>query len=327
MSRPYASLPEQLAGILTAQILPAGFDPARHQPNGTGPFRYTSFTPGQRSVFARNPGYWQHGLPYVDTLTIVDFPDTVSLQDALITGQVHAAGTLEGPQMATLANTSGVHPVASRAGTIIPFTMRVDQAPFSDVRVRQALRLIVDRPQLIDTALDGYGWRASDVFSPYDPDFDHALRRQADLPQAKFLLRKAGREDLAVTLVTAPIATGTVAMATVLAQQARAAGVTIKVQQVPPGTFFGPGYLKWTFSQDLPGSPGALLHRSPLRTAHARSRARGPSKPLGRFRPSAASRWFPPAGCLSSGGRLRVRGVSVCCVRRRACRGGPGSPP
>ena len=32
----------------------------------------------------------------------------------------------------------------------------------------------------------------------------------------------------------------------------------------------------------LPGSPGALLHRGPLRTAHARSRAHGPSKPLGR---------------------------------------------
>ena len=35
--------------------------------------------------------------------------------------------------------------------------------------------------------------------------------------------------------------------------------------------------------EDMPGSPGALLHRGPLRTAHARSRARGPGKPLGRF--------------------------------------------
>lgn len=131
MSRPYATLPGQLAGILTAQILPAGFDPAKQKPNGTGPFRFQSFTPGQRSVFARNPRYWQHGLPYADTLTIIDFPDTVSLQDALITGQVHAAGTLEGPQMATLANTSGITPVPSRAGTIVPFTMRVDQGPRS----------------------------------------------------------------------------------------------------------------------------------------------------------------------------------------------------
>ena len=79
---------------------------------------------------------------------------------------------------------------------------------------------------------------------------------------------------------------------------------------------------------DLPGSPGALLHRGPLRTGHARSRAHGPSKPLGRFRLSAAARCFPPAGAgVCSGGRWRVRGVSACCVRRWACRGRPGSPP
>ncbi len=80
--------------------------------------------------------------------------------------------------------------------------------------------------------------------------------------------------------------------------------------------------------EDMPGSPGALLHRGPLRTGHARSRAHGPSKPLGRFRSSAAAGCFPPAGAdACSGGRWRVRGVSGCCVRRRACRGGPGSPP
>ena len=77
-----------------------------------------------------------------------------------------------------------------------------------------------------------------------------------------------------------------------------------------------------------PGSPGALLHRGPLRTTHARSRARGPSKPLGRFRSSAAARWFPPAGPdACSGGRWRVRGVFACCARRWAFRGRPGSPP
>ena len=79
---------------------------------------------------------------------------------------------------------------------------------------------------------------------------------------------------------------------------------------------------------ELPGSPGALLHRGPLRTAHARSRARGPGKPLGRFSSSAASRCFSPSGAgFCSGGRCRVRGVFGCCARHWACRGGPGSPP
>ena len=78
----------------------------------------------------------------------------------------------------------------------------------------------------------------------------------------------------------------------------------------------------------LPGSPGALLHRGPLRTTHARSRARGPSKPPGRFRCSVAPRCFPPAGAdVCSGGRWRVRGVFSCCARRWAYGGRPGGPP
>jgi len=47
------------------------------------------------------------------------------------------------------------------------------------------------------------------------------------------------------------VATGTVQMSTVFAQQAKAAGVSIKLKVVDPSTFFGPGYLHWTFSQDF----------------------------------------------------------------------------
>jgi peptide/nickel transport system substrate-binding protein len=53
-----------------------------------------------------------------------------------------------------------------------------------------------------------------------------------------------------VTLTTSQIAPGTVAMATVLAEQAKVAGVDIKVDNVPSGTFFGKQYLSWPFAQD-----------------------------------------------------------------------------
>jgi peptide/nickel transport system substrate-binding protein len=249
MTKPLASFVEQLAAFwFYLYMAPQGFNAAK--PVGTGPFIYQSFTPGTRSVFTRNPHYWKHGLPYVNTLTINDFADNVSLQDALMTGVIHGAGTLDGSQIAALSTTSGVKPVVSKAGSITPFTMRVDQAPFNDVNVRQALRLLVDRQQLIDSALDGYGTVASDVFSPFDSDFDHALLRQADISQAKFLLKKAGQENATLKLVTSAVATGTVAMATVLKEQAQAAGVTILLDNVPSGTFFGPNYLSWTFSQD-----------------------------------------------------------------------------
>src|SRR5258708_15852688 len=101
-------------------------------------------------------------------------PDRVSWTNGLTPGQIPAAGPLAPPQIRALAGTSGIDVVVSRAGSIIPFTMRVDQPPFNDVRVRQAMRLLVDRPQMIDSALDSYGTAASDVLSPYDPDFDQS---------------------------------------------------------------------------------------------------------------------------------------------------------
>jgi peptide/nickel transport system substrate-binding protein len=188
---------------------------------------------------------------------------------------VQAAGILDYNQIPTLRATAGVVPVVSKAGSIVPFTMRVDQPPFNDVRVRQAMRYIVNRPNLIDSALDGLATVASDVFSPYDPDFDSSLHREQDIPHAKALLKQAGQEGLKVTLTTSSILSGTVAMATVFAEQAKAANVTVALNNVPPGTFFGPNYLQWKFAQDyysyfpyltqvaqsmLPGSPYNETH-------------------------------------------------------------------
>jgi peptide/nickel transport system substrate-binding protein len=275
---PYASFVAQLAYWYFLYIIPDGFDPEKEKPDGTGPFAYQSFTQNQRSVFTRNPNFWESGLPYVDEVTAIDFPDNTSLQNALTTGVIDAAGGFDGPQLAALGTASGVRTLPSHSGAITPFTMRVDQAPFNDVRVRQALRLLVDRRQFIDSALDGYGVVASDVFSPYDPDFDASLRREQDIPQAKALLKQAGHEHLTVTLVTSPAATSMVAMATVLAEQATAAGVTINISNVPSSTFFGKNYLSWTFSQDfysynpyLAQVAQSMLPTSPFNETHTDS--------------------------------------------------------
>ncbi len=273
MTSPYGSFLDQLSYWYYLYIVPSGFNP--NQPNGTGPFKYQSFTPGQRSVFVRNDNYWKPGLPYADTLTVIDFSDSASLQNALVTGVIHGAGALEGPQMAALAASGKVRTVKSHTGAITPFTMRVDQAPFNDVSVRQAMRLLVNRQQLINSALDGDAVVGYDVSSPYDPSHDTSLHREQDIARAKSLLKKAGQENLTVQLVTSPVATGTVAMATVLQQQAKAAGVTISLKQVDPNTFFGPSYLHWTFSQDfynyspyLAQVAQSLLPTSPFNETH-----------------------------------------------------------
>lgn len=97
----------------------------------------------------------------------------------------------------------------------------------------------------------GHGTLGNDIFSIWDPLYDHSIpQREQDIAHAKFLLKQAGQENLTVELVTAPVAEGTVLAAQVLAQQAKAAGVTVNLRQTTVTEFYGSQYLKWTFAQD-----------------------------------------------------------------------------
>jgi peptide/nickel transport system substrate-binding protein len=255
-------------------IVPVGYDPKI--PVGTGPFKYQSFTPGQQSVFVKNPHYWQTGRPYVDELVIIDFPDTTARVDALLGEQVDAISNLPASQIAQVQGTSGLKVLIAQTGAWQPFTMRVDQAPFNDVRVRQALRLIVNRPEMVEQVLSGQGRVANDMYSPYDPAYASALpQRHQDLEQARSLLKQAGHSNLTVELVTADIFQGVLAAAEVFAQQATGAGVTVNLRKVDSGTFYGPNYLKWTFAQDfwftreyLPQVAQGSLPSSPFNETH-----------------------------------------------------------
>lgn len=252
MKIPFGSFPEQLASFwYFLYIAPDGWTD-KDKPNGTGPFAYKSFTPGQQSVFVRNEKYWKSGHPLVDSVTIQNFQDGNAVQNALMSGAIHGTGQLTGSQMKTLAKVSGITTVPSSTGSIEPFTMRVDKAPFNDVNVRQAFRALVNRKEFIETTLDGFGTVAADVTSPYDPDYDNSLHREIDLELAKSLLKKAGYDgNLTVTLDTSVAVNSTaINMATILKQQAAAAGVTINLNQVSAGQFFGPNYYtKSVFSQ------------------------------------------------------------------------------
>lgn len=229
-------------------IVPVGFDP-KH-PVGTGPYVYKSFTPGVASTFTRNAHYWQSGLPYTDAVVISNFTDETSQVNALTSGAVNLVDSLSGASIAPV-KAGGARILASNGGQWTPFTMRMDQPPFSDVRVRQAFRLIANREQMRELVFDGRGALGNDLFGIWDPMYNHSLpQRVQDTEQARHLLKQAGHEKLTVTLVTADVGAGTTQVAQVFAQQAAASGVTVKLQQIPVSTLFGPNYLKWTFAQD-----------------------------------------------------------------------------
>jgi peptide/nickel transport system substrate-binding protein len=254
LKRRDSTLPQQLANY-TNNIVPVGYDKWPHPQVGTGPFVLDSFSPGRQSVHHRNPNYWRTGQPYFDKVIVLDFPDDSARVNALISNQVDAIISVPGAQAARIKSTSQLALLESVAGSYNPFVMRIDQDPFTDVRVRQAFRLIIDRPQMVEQALNGFGRVGNDLFAIFDPDYNHSLpQRHQDLEKAKGLLKAAGKENLTIDLQTTPAATGMLEMAQVFAQQAKGAGVTVNVKNLDQSVFFGSNWLKWTFATDYWGT-------------------------------------------------------------------------
>ncbi len=248
LNSPYAVL-DQLLAEYTVGIIPTDFQVAN--PVGTGPFVHKSFVPGQLTRFTRNENYWD-GPAWVDELIIYDFADDAAKVNALLAGQVQSIDNLPSYLAGTIER-QGASPLVSDTGAWVPFTMRVDLKPFSDVRVRQALRLITDRQQMIDQALNGFGVIANDLYSPFDPAYAKDLpQRMQDIDQAKSLLKAAGQSDLDVELVTSTaVGAGGVESANLFVDQARKAGVRVRLNKADPNVFYGDQYLSWPFAQDF----------------------------------------------------------------------------
>ena len=170
-------------------------DPGRLQPRGPGRHRRVQaaelhtrhaehFRPLRR-VLADRPA-----LPGRDSHHRLR--DATSQVNALLAGQADVVNLLSADVIAVVES-QGKKILISDGGGWNPFTMRVDVAPFNDVRVRQAMRLVVDRLQMLEILFGGTGTLGNDVFGIWAPEYDHALpQRHQDIDQAKSLLKAAG---------------------------------------------------------------------------------------------------------------------------------------
>ncbi len=246
---PFSQL-EDFAGSSSAGIIPVGW--TENKPDGTGPFKFQSFTPGQQSVFVRNDHYWDHPKPYVDSVTIIDLTDDAARVNALVSGAVDAIDSVPYVLLPSVQANTNLHALISETGNWYPLTMRVDKAPFNDPRVRQAMRWLIDRNQMLNDAYGGHARIGNDLFAIDDPLYDHSIeQREQDIDKAKFLLKQAGHGNgLTVNLVTAPIENGVVQSCVVFAQQAKAAGVNVVLTKLDTTTFFDNQYMQRTFSVD-----------------------------------------------------------------------------
>jgi peptide/nickel transport system substrate-binding protein len=258
LKQPDSTIPDQLGQYFNG-IVPVGYE--RKGPLkwvGTGPYKVQSFTAGQQSVAVRNPNYWRPASdgPWFDQVTVTDFADSAAQVNALLAGQIDAITDIPFAQIDT-AKAQGISILEGDGGGWLPLCMAIDMDPFTDVRVRQAFRLMADRQALLEQVLSGHGRVANDLFAPFDACYSSDLaQREQDIEQAKSLLKSAGKDGMTVDLHTTNGAAGMVDSANVFAAQCKAAGVTVNVKNDP--NYYGDQYLKLAFSVDFWGTRGYL---------------------------------------------------------------------
>jgi peptide/nickel transport system substrate-binding protein len=266
-----STIPDQIAQYFNGMV-PEGYTRQGEQ-IGTGPYKLDSFSPGQQSIHVRNENYWRTGEPYFDQVTVIDFAEPSAQVNALLSGQIDAMTDIPFSQI-EVAQQSGLQILETAGGGWLPLCMAIDMEPFTDVRVRQAFRLMVDREQMLQAVLSGHGRVANDLYAPFDACYSTDLaQREQDLEQAQSLLRAAGQEGLTVDLYTTDGAAGMVDSAKVFAEQAKGAGVTVNVKIEP--NYYGDRYLKLPFSVDfwgtrnyLPQVAQSMLPTSPYNECH-----------------------------------------------------------
>ena len=172
LKEPYVWLLDMLANshavpIIAKECVDKFGDLKRHESLiGTGPWMLDSYRPNVGFTFVRNPSYFLAGLPYIDRVEVFVDEDNASRMAAFLAGKYDLGWEFMGiinrvdwvqirdvlktkrPKLQTAEFTT---PVVSHV------SMRADKAPFSDVRVRRAMSMAIDRKAIIDSLYEGVG--------------------------------------------------------------------------------------------------------------------------------------------------------------------------
>jgi peptide/nickel transport system substrate-binding protein len=133
---------------------------------GTGPWMLDSYRPNVGYTFVRNPGYFLAGLPYIDKVEVSVDEDNASRLAAFIAGKYDLGweyqGVINRTDWMQLKDTlkqkrPRLQTVEYPNAVMNHISMRTDKAPFSDIRVRRAMSLAIDRQGYIDAVYEGAG--------------------------------------------------------------------------------------------------------------------------------------------------------------------------
>jgi peptide/nickel transport system substrate-binding protein len=235
LTGPYADLPLQLGNTFARIVAKENMDKLSHAPVGSGPFRLKEYVPGSKVVLARNPDYFEKGLPYVDEVHQVYIKEYAAQLSALTTGEIHVMYFAPVELTPQLKKEPGVEVLEVPSPSFQPIELFVGKKPTSDVRVRQALRLAADRQAMLQASTGGHGVLGNDTpVPPSSKWFNKALpQRQRDVARAKQLLAEAGYPGgIDVTLYTSTQRPGLEEAAVVYRESAKDAGIRVRIESI-----------------------------------------------------------------------------------------------
>lgn len=217
---------------------------------GTGPYTVEINEPGIRHGFKKFANHWDDSIGHVDEVEFLVINDTTARISALKSGQVHIIDRVD-PKVAGLLRRSTeltVRNVSGRGHYV--FIMHVDTPPFDNPDLRMALKLAINREQMVDKILRGYGGMGNDfpINAAY-PLFDESIpQRTYDIEAAAEYYKKSGHDGTPIILRTADGAfPGAVEAAQLFQESARAAGIPLEIKREPNDGYWSEVWNKQPF--------------------------------------------------------------------------------
>jgi peptide/nickel transport system substrate-binding protein len=222
-------------------IIPNNYDPTQWQSSfiGTGPFVKSSYTPKVGASFTRNESYWgTKALPSQTQFTFYDTPSASVL--ALTGGTIDVLGQFAVSGGEALLS-GGYNVIKLKTSAHRELSMRCDQAPFTDPRVRQAIALTLNRPQIITALWKGNADLGNDSpFAPVFPSTNTSVpQRVQNISMAKSLLSAAGHPSGFSTKLITEDFLEIPQYAQIVAQEAAAIGVKINLTVESSTQYYG----------------------------------------------------------------------------------------
>jgi peptide/nickel transport system substrate-binding protein len=222
-------------------IIPNNYDPAQWQSTfvGTGPFNLSSYTAKVGASFTRNESYW--GTKALPSQTRFTFFDTAAASVlALSSGSIDVLGQFAVSGGEALLNGS-YNVIKLKTSAHRELSMRCDQAPFTDPRVRQAIALSLNRPEIISALWKGYADIGNDnPFAPVFPSTDTSVpQRTQNIAMAKSLLSAAGHPSGFSTKLTTESILEIPEFAQIVVEAAAAIGVKINLAVESSTQYYG----------------------------------------------------------------------------------------